>query len=269
MNRFEKFFKNMTDEEWEKFSAVVLEKAGYRSLTLPAYGTDGGKDFFVEKDDIKYLVSCKHYINSGRHVGVDDEINIVDRLLQHDSKGFIGFYSTGITTGLQNRLDGICKNKQYHYKIFDPSIITTIMQSMDTKILQSFGLYPHKYYMNVSEDEYKPLKCVICGKDILTDKNIPKSIAGLTKDSNDKYLFIYGCKSCLNNIELYLNAFLEIEQALHLRIMQEWDEFIDSSIEEDKLELSEDFYEMRHKFMKGVRQRQLPQTDGNWYGLEI
>lgn len=149
MNRFDDFFRNMTDEEWEKFAVAVLRQVGYIPITLPAYGIDSGKDFLVEGQNIRYIVSCKHYIKSGKHVGQDDEQNIGDRLLQHNANGFIGFYSTGITTGLQKRLDGICNNHQYEYIIYEPQIITQIMQSMDTKILQSFGLYPNKYYMNV------------------------------------------------------------------------------------------------------------------------
>ena len=108
MNRFDNFFRNMTDEEWEKFA--VLRQVGYIPITLPAYGIDSGKDFLVERQNIRYIVSCKHYIKSGKHVGQDDEQNIGDRLLQHNVNGFIGFYSTGITTGLQKRLDGICNN---------------------------------------------------------------------------------------------------------------------------------------------------------------
>lgn len=118
---------------------------------MPSFGTDGRKDFFVEKDNARYLVSCKHYINSGKHVGQDDEKNISYRLMQHNAGGFIGFYSTSITTGLQNILDGICTNGKYIYHIFDPSNIGLIMQSMDTKVLQNFGLYQYKYYMNVSK----------------------------------------------------------------------------------------------------------------------
>ena len=107
MNRFDNFFRNMTDEEWEKFAVAVLRQVGYIPITLPAYGIDSGKDFLVERQNIRYIVSCKHYIKSGKHVGQDDEQNIGDRLLQHNVNGFIGFYSTGITTGLQKRLDGI------------------------------------------------------------------------------------------------------------------------------------------------------------------
>lgn len=268
VNRFEGFFRNMTDEEWEKFAVPVLRFVGYIPLTLPAYGTDGGKDFLVKMNNTTYLVSCKHYINSGKHVGVDDEKSISDRLIQHNAKGFIGFYSTGITTGLQNRLDGICRNQQYSYWIVEPQIITNIMQSMDSKSLQSFGLYPYKYYMNVSEQSYQPLKCIFCEKDILSDENIPNSIAGLAEFTDGKYGFVYGCKPCLLKVKLYLGAFLEMEQALNLKWLQDWDQTINAWIEEDHLELRNDFHEMRYQFAQGVRQRQLPQTDGTWYGVE-
>lgn len=267
MLRFKVFFENMSDEEWEHFSVHVLRATGYVPYTLPAYGVDGGKDYLVQKDDKMYLVSCKHYIKSGKHVGQDDEENIGDRLLQHNANGFIGFYSTGITTGLQNRLNGICNNSGYVYFVFEPHNITCVMQYMDTRILQSFGLYPGKYYMNMSEQEYQPLPCVCCGKDILTDKNIPNSIAGIAKYKDGKYGFVYGCKSCLRNVELYLNGYLEVEQALHVKWIQDWEQTIDEFIQEDNLELRSDFYEMRCRFLKGIRQRQLPQTEGTWYGL--
>lgn len=41
---------------------------------------------------------------------MDDELNITDRLIQYNAKGFIVFYSTNITTGLQNRLEAIRNN---------------------------------------------------------------------------------------------------------------------------------------------------------------
>lgn len=268
MNRFEDFFRSMNDEEWEKFSVHVLQQAGFIPYSQPAYGVDGGQDYFAERAGIKYLVSCKHYIKSGKHVGNDDEKNISDRLLQFNATGFIGFYSTGITTGLQNRLDGLCNNSQYNYVIFGPQEITHIMQSMDTKILQSFGLYPNKYYMNVSKQNYQPLKCVVCGKDILTDENIPNSMAGLAEVGKGRYAYVYGCKQCLRNVQLYLGAFLEIEQALHVDWLLDWERQVDKWIEEDNLLLRDDFFKMRYEFTHGVRQRQLPQTEGTWYGFK-
>ena len=251
MNRYYEFFYNMSDEEWEKFAVEVLRCVGFQICTMPAYGTDGGKDFIVS-NPAKFIVSCKHYIGSGNHVGQDDEKNISDRLLQFGVTGFIGFYSTGITTGLQNRLDAICKNGNYSYMIFDAQKIIQIMQYMDTKVLQSYGLYPHKYYMNVSEDEYKPLKCMICGRDILTDENIPNSLVGVAQYKDGTYEYAYGCKPCFINIKLHYNAHLEMEQALHLRQLQGWEDMVDEWIKDDKLLLNEKFY-----------------TDGNWYGIDF
>lgn len=268
MNRYQDFFDNMSDEEWEKFAVEVLKYAGFRILTLPAYGIDAGRDFSVIYDNEIYLVSCKHYIRSGKHVGQDDEVNISDRLVQFNAKGFIGFYSTDITTGLQNRLDAICENQNKIYIIFEPYKIVAIMQCMDAKILQSFGLYPHKYYMNVANAEYKPLKCRICKKDCLTDENIPSSLIGLAKRKDGKYDYVYGCKSCFLNVELYLNIHLEMEQALYVGQLQSWEDIIDEIIKNDGIELSKKFYKHRVKFLNRVRQRQLPQTEGTWYGIE-
>jgi len=259
----------MSDEEWEKFAVEVLKYAGFQIETMPAFGTDGGQDFIVNDNNKRYIVSCKHYIRSRNHVGIDDEINIGDRLLQFNATGFVGFYSTSITTSLQDRLDGICKNGNYSYNIFDSTKIIEIVQLMDTKILQSFGLYPNKYYMNVGEEEYKPLKCMICGRDMLLDKNIPNSLIGLASYKNGGYDYVYGCKPCLRNVQLFYNAHLEMEQALHVSILQGWEDMIDEWIENENIKLDDKFYKHRNNFLNRIRQRQLPQTEGTWYGLNF
>ena len=270
MNRYFDFFCKMNDEEWEHFAVDVLRSAGFSIQTIPAYGTDGGKDFLVSNDDTTYIVSCKHYIRSGNHVGQDDEKNISDRMVQFNAGGFIGFYSTEITTSLQNRLDAICANKNYKYLIFGPQQIIRIMQYMDTIILQTYGLYPHKYYMNVHESEYKPLKCMMCGRDILLDENIPNSLAGVARyKMGGKYEYVYGCKPCFINVELFCNAHLELEQALHIRQLQGWEELVDEWIENGDIAISDTFHKNRNRFLNRVRQRQLPQTDGTWYGLDF
>lgn len=259
----------MTDEEWENFAVEVLRHVGMQILTSPSFGIDGGKDFMVGCDGKRYIVSCKHYICSGKHVGQDDEINISDRLLQFDANGFVGFYSTGITSGLQNRLNAICQNGSYKYCIFEPYKIIEIMQSMDTRILQSYGLYPHKYYINVNKEEYRPLKCMECGKDILEENSIPSSLAGIAELTNGKYDYVYGCKSCFLNISLFCNTHLELEQALHVRMLQGWEDLVDEWIDEKDFEPCELFYKHRSDFLNLVRQRQFPHTEGTWYGIDV
>ena len=70
MNRYSEFFCNMSDEEWEHFAVEVLKHVGFQIQTEPAYGIDGGQDFIVKYGDTNYLVSCKHYIKSQKHVGI-------------------------------------------------------------------------------------------------------------------------------------------------------------------------------------------------------
>lgn len=267
MNGYDNFFIQMNDEEWERFAVDVLYSCGFSILTMPAFGADGGKDLLVEKDNITYIVSCKHYITSQKHVGTSHESDIVDRMVQHGANGFIGFYSTGISIKLQERLDGICKKFNYSYIIFDKNIISSVIQKMDSKILFNYGIDKTSYYMNVSQDEYKPLKCMYCEKDILTDENIPASLAGLAELKDGSIEFVYGCKTCWLKYKFYLGIFLEIEQALHVEQLLGWDNLIDDIINSNQVTLSQNFYENKNNFEKRVRQRQYPQNYGLWYGI--
>jgi hypothetical protein len=56
------------------------------------------------------LVSCKYYTKSDKSVGVDDEVNILERLKQHRCDGFMGFYSTIGSSHLIDRLREFASN---------------------------------------------------------------------------------------------------------------------------------------------------------------
>lgn len=267
MNGYDDFFRSINDEDWERFAVDILYVAGFDILSTPSYGPDGGQDFIVEKDNIKYIVSCKHYIHSNKHVGIKDESDISDRIIQHNAKGFIGFYSTGITSSLEKRLELLKVNREIHYIIVDKNIISTIIPNLDTQILFKYGIIQSLYYMNVSAKKYKPLNCNFCDTDILLDENIPKSLAALGMDKENRLHFLYGCKRCFLDIEFYYNLFLEVEQALHLEQMIGWDELLDEIIEDEKLDTSIDFWKSKDKFEKRIRQRRFPQNYGKWYGL--
>lgn len=267
MNGFDDFFSQMNDEEWENFAVDALSSIGFQILTTPSFGADGGKDFLVEYQGIKSIVSCKHYINSGSHVGVKDESDIIDRIVQHGANNFIGFYSTGISAKLQERLEAIKNNAGYGYIIFDKNKISDIIQIMDTKTLFNYGKCKSLYYMNVPQEKYKPLRCMCCGKDILKDKNIPNSLAALVKYTDGTVGFAYGCKMCFIRVKFYCNIFIEIEQALHVEQLLAFDDIIDDIINEDSIELNKDFYKNKNKFEKRVRQRIYPQNYGTWEGL--
>lgn len=264
MNRFTDFYKNMNAEEWEKFSVHVLVHNGFKILTLPAYGPDGGKDYLAEQNNIIYLVSCKHYITSGKHVGIKEENSILDRLMQHNAKGFIGFYSTEITQSLYDKFLAFFTNNNIPFLFFTPEIITASVQGMDSRILQSFGLYPNKYYTNVSQEHYLPLPCMHCGKDILTDENIPFSYAGLIKNNKQEADFIFGCKNCFSS---NLLPWIELEQALHLHQLLDFYRTLEDFISFHGLKPALNYYKNLHFFQEKIMQRQLPQTEGSWYGI--
>ena len=106
-------YKEIKDgEAWELFCRDYLVAQGLVVEIPPGRGADGGRDLLV-KEQLKgilatrpftWLVSCKHYAESGRSVGTNDETNITDRLKQHKAEGFIGFYSTIASSALVNRL---------------------------------------------------------------------------------------------------------------------------------------------------------------------
>ncbi|RHP12299.1 hypothetical protein DWZ84_12865 [Coprobacillus sp. AF35-8] len=262
-DRYGQFFLNIKPEDWERFAEDVLTCVGYQIVKRSSVGIDGGCDLLVYKEKILYLVSCKHYFKSKKCVGTKDETNILDRMKQFNATGFIGFYSTNITTSLQQRLDKIIDNG--NCVIFDPITIVHIMKKMDNNILQAYGPYPHNYY----NCNYEPLPCMICGRDCLAGENIPMSIAGLAKMSNGKFQYVYGCKNCLKSVQFHLGAYLEMGQALYVDQLLGWDKFIDEEINESGIKLMDDFYKNRYEFENKVNQRQFPKGDGNWYGLNI
>ena len=64
-------------------------------------------------------MSCKHFSHSksgkGTSVGVEDETNISDRVRTFKCQGFIGFYSTVVSSGLNTRLENLVEEfKIYH-----------------------------------------------------------------------------------------------------------------------------------------------------------
>lgn len=107
--------KKLTEnlDDFEKFARDFLIASGFEIITDPTRGADGGLDIkALEKrkgnfgtTDFYWLVSCKHYANSGKAVGVSDEIDIIDRMNSNQCNGFMGFYSSIASSGLLKKLE--------------------------------------------------------------------------------------------------------------------------------------------------------------------
>jgi hypothetical protein len=112
-------------DSFELFASELLTVMGYELVDPPGRGADLGKDSIVaerrkgigRETVVRWLVSCKHKAHSGRSVGLDDELNLVERVEGHECQGFIGFYSTLSSSSLVERLKQL--TSKFEYQILD------------------------------------------------------------------------------------------------------------------------------------------------------
>jgi len=168
-------------DTWELFARDFLQERGLFIESPPDRGPDGGKDILateelqgtLNKYKFRWLVSCKHFATRGVSVSEKDEPNILERLAAYRADGFIGFYSTLPSSGLNTRLQSLRKeNKIKDYQIFDHRLIENhlITASYSSLMLRYF---PESYKiirpLHSITGKYEPLLCEECGKDLLLD----------------------------------------------------------------------------------------------------
>lgn len=259
MNVYDGFLREISPENWEFFAVDFLFSIGFTIRTSPSRGPDGGKDFLVENSGLIYLVSCKHYINSGKSVGVSDEQSITDRLKQHGAQGFIGFYSTTISSSLQGRLESFATNGN-PYLIFDQSSICNYLPRINSLILQKYGL-PNgiRFVMNVDKNHYAPLPCMRCSVDILDDTMINRSLALITVKNNE-LKYIYGCKKCFGSSKD--RGWIEVSQSLHQEQLNGWIRYVNNYLKTTNP--ASDFYQRRSEYESAIQQKMYPSNWGQW-----
>lgn len=152
-------------DTFELFARDFLELLNYEMLDGPARGADGGKDLKVKEKaivngrptELTWLVSCKHYVFSGKAIGPAIESNILDRVTSNGCDGIICFYSTLPTNGLTQILSGSAS--KYRHKIFDRRKIEGIIVG-DHKFETLFARYFPVSYKNWRETYYylEPIK---------------------------------------------------------------------------------------------------------------
>lgn len=167
-------------DDWELFARDFLSELGFTIDSPPDRGPDGGKDMLVLETvkgklhhyTFRWLVSCKHYATSGSAVNESkDEPNILERLESFQADGFLGFYSTLASSGLNTRLQELRKaGKIRDYQIFDHKRIED--QMLRIGFSRIFGRYLPESAKRLRPlhkiiDEYVPIKCEACGKDLL------------------------------------------------------------------------------------------------------
>lgn len=263
MNVYDDFFRSISPDDWEFFSIDFLSSLGYNIIQPPSRGADGGRDSIVSLNETTFVVSCKHFIQSGKAVGVSDETSIIDRIIQHKAHGFIGVYSTLISTSLSDRFR-LLSEQGYKCLYFDKNQISNILPKMSSWTLQKYATPKlFKYPLNVPEYMYRPLPCPGCGDDILSEKVIPYAMALIYLNNNDQLEYLYGCKKCISGISD--RGWIECSQALHQEQLTGWINYVRDIM--DSFSLSKDFYKNKNEFESALQQRIFPSNWGQWLGI--
>lgn len=185
---------------WELFTRDFLEELGFHIETPPDRGADGGKDMLVTeeisgtlyKGRFRWLVSCKHFAKSNNSVSeTHDEHNILERMGSFKADGFMGFYSTLASAGLNTRLIQLRNEAKIRdYRIFDHKMIENHLVTVGfSKLMLRY--FPESY-KNIKPlqritNKYEPLKCKKCGKDLLEEM--------FKEDYSANYVQVYAYES--------------------------------------------------------------------------
>lgn len=263
MNVYQNFFLGMNPDEWEFFALDFLSSLGYTIERYPSRGSDGGRDGLVSWNGKIYLVSCKHYAFSDRAVGVNDEHSILDRVIQHGATGFIGVYSTLLSTGLDERFTQLT-NSGHECIVYDANRISSYLPTISSHVLQKYGLPKGiSYPLHVHPSDYRPLCCLGCGVDILQEDLIRISMGLVCLDAQGNLEYLYGCKRCLGNIDDL--GWVDLYQALHQEEINRWITYVNEALEMHAPSLT--FYKHKSDFEGGIQQRMFPPNWGRWFSI--
>lgn len=173
-------------EDWELFARDFLQHLGFFIESSPDRGPDGGKDLLITETlegkvgqyQFRWLVSCKHNAVSNISVSETEEYNILERVAGFNADGFIGFYSTVASSGLNNRLKQLKEaGKLKDFRIFEHKLIENYLISIgfSTLLMRYFPIgYRTIKPLHVIFDKYYPLECEVCGKDLLESMFVDK-----------------------------------------------------------------------------------------------
>lgn len=166
-------------DTWELFARDFLRERGFSIESPPDRGPDAGKDLLVIEQlkgnlneyKFRWLVSCKHFASSGASVSEREEPNILERVSAFRADGFIAFYSTIASSGLNSRLNSLRnENKIKDFSIIEHKMIENLLVTVGySHLLMRY--FPNSYRsikpLHLVSDEYQPLNCRVCHKDIL------------------------------------------------------------------------------------------------------
>lgn len=272
-------------EIWELFSRDFLQELGFYIESSVDRGPDGKKDLIVSENlkgylgnyRFKWLVSCKHFANRVKNSSVkeEDEPNILERVKSHKCDGFIGFYSTVPSSGLNTRLNQLKDSQDLKdYRVFDYKLIENhlIRIGFSELVLRYF---PQSYKkikpLHLIVNKYIPLKCRVCGKDILEEMNKKQYCANVVEvtrsdfEKNRHHIldFYWVCKGeCDRKMEKYhwetnkeTTGWKDIGDLMIPALFLRWILSGMNQLESGEYTFSEDAYKNEKEFIMAMSQK--------------
>jgi hypothetical protein len=182
---------------WELFARDYFVESGFFIESPPDRGPDQGKDILISEQltgrvgnyRMRWLVSCKHLAASKRAVSEKDEPNIRERLESFEADGFIGFYSTLASSGLNSRLGALRRARKIKdYSVIDHRVIENALVTVGYSHLM-MRYFPKSYQtvkpLHLVTPRYESLPCLVCGKDLLLSLFKTKRPGILVRASRD------------------------------------------------------------------------------------
>jgi hypothetical protein len=110
---------------FELFARDFLEALGFSIIEGPGRGIDRGRDLLVTEtvggtistQEKIWVVSAKHKAHSGKSVTDIDEPDPMGRVRKFKAQGFMGFYSTVPSSGLDDTFSRENRRLMYMYSI--------------------------------------------------------------------------------------------------------------------------------------------------------
>lgn len=267
---------NGEQDTFEMFARDFFIEFGFEIVEGPDRGADGGRDLIVkEKREgklgisyVTWLVSCKHKAHSGESVKPNDEENLKNRLDAFGAKGFIGFYSTIPSSGLQTQIKNILRENEY--KIYDKESIEKFLIEQQKECLLA-RYFPKSFKKIKIEDwkpsnifdEYVPLKCSYCGKDLLSKEMESLNIICFVERIDNNFVedIYWSCKgSCdrkmISKLEtdLYTTTWEDISDIAFSTGFIRWIIAILNNIRDEEIKFSDNAFEKLKEFILIVSQ---------------
>lgn len=209
-------------DTFELFAQEFFKNLGFKIIEGPSRGVDNGRDLIIEEsiqgkfdeseNKIRWLVSCKHKAHSGNAVRPEDEINLLENLSIHECDGFIGFYSTLASTGLDKIINGL-RNQQKKTIVFNAQSIEAELLKTVSGIELIKRFFPKSFNEWTAENPVKAdifkdgeyqLKCMVCDKSLVVDNKVNGNLYTI-KPTNDLSKIIAFKWSCCGKCDERLN----------------------------------------------------------------